>query len=117
MNDKCTKGGDIIDEFALKMRVIMDKSKCFDIFQKTKVNGHAMYSNQRTIKDLINYSIEIKNKERELRNIHLLKKLCPNIVNGYNNLTFITMTLREIKLAKQLFVYNVELGDEALVPN
>ena len=59
-----------------------------------------MYSQERTIKDIINYSMEIKNKERSLKNIQLLKKLCPKILNGYNNLTYIKMTLREIKVAK-----------------
>lgn len=78
----------------------MDKSKCYDIFQKTKVNEMRMYTQKRTIKDIIIYSVEIKNKERELKNIQVLKKLCPNIINGYNNLTFIGLTLREIKLAK-----------------
>ena len=61
--------------------------------------------------------MDVKNKERSIRNIQLLKALCPNILNGYNNLAFITMTLREIKLAKQIFVHNVELGDEAYIPN
>lgn len=106
-----------LDEFVKKIKVIMDKSKCYDIFQKTKVNDMRMYSQERTIKDIISYSMEIKNKERLLKNIQLLKRLCPNILNGYNNLAFITMTLREIKLAKQLFVHNVELGDEAYIPH
>ena len=60
--------------------------------------------------------MEIKKKERLLKNIQLIKSLCPLILNGYNNLAFITMTLREIKLAKELFVHNVELGDEAYIP-
>ena len=60
--------------------------------------------------------MEIKKKENLLKNIQLIKSLCPLILNGYNNLAFITMTLREIKLAKELFVHNVELGDEAYIP-
>ena len=94
----------------------MDKSKCYDIFQRTRVNDMRMYSQERTIKDIISYSMDMKNKERMIKNIQLLKKLCPNILNGYNNLAFITLTLREIKLAKQIFVHNVELGDEAYIP-
>ena len=87
-------------ELAKKIQIIMDKSKCYDIFQKTKVNGIKMYTQKRTIKDIINQSIEIKNKERDLKNIQLLKKLCPNIINGYNNLTFIRLTLKELHLTK-----------------
>ena len=59
-----------------------------------------LYSQERTIKDIINYSIEIKSKEKDLKNIQLIKKLCPNILNGYYNLSFIDLTLKEIKLAK-----------------
>ena len=95
----------------------MDKSKCHDIFQRTKVKGMRLYSQGRTFKDIINYSIDIKSKERSLKNIQLLKKLCPTILNGYNNLTYIKMTLREIKIAKQLFVHRIELGDESYVPH
>ena len=32
------------DDFMKKIKTIMDKSKCFDIFQKTRVNGIRMYS-------------------------------------------------------------------------
>ena len=51
-----------------------------------------------------------------MRNIKLIKKLCPHLFVGYNNLIFINLKLKEIKLAKQLFVHNVELGDEAYIP-
>ena len=56
-------------DFYQQIRTIMDKSKCFNIFQKTKVNGMKLYSQERTIKDIIHYSIEIKSKEKELKNI------------------------------------------------
>ena len=72
----------------------MDKSKCYDIFQKTKVSGMRMYSQDKTIKDVLKYSIEIKKLVILLKNIQLLKSLHPTILSGYNNLTFIQMTLR-----------------------
>ena len=60
--------------------------------------------------------MELKNKERQMRNIRLIKKLSPHLFVGYNNLIFINLKVKEIKLAKQLFVHNVELGDEAYIP-
>ena len=72
----------------------MDKSKCYDIFQKTKVSGMRMYTQDKTIKDILKHSIEIKKLEKLLKNIQLLKSLHPTILSGYNNLTFIQMTLR-----------------------
>ena len=41
----------------------MDKSKCYDIFQNTKVSGMRMYTQDRTIKDILNYSIEVKKRQ------------------------------------------------------
>lgn len=75
-----------------------------------------MYTQKRTIKDIINYSIEIKCKERELQNIRLMKSMFCKILNGYNNLAYLRLTLKEIQISKQLFVFNVELGDEAFIP-
>ena len=89
-----------VDYLTKKIKTILDKSKCYDIFQKTKVNGMKMYTQKRTIKDVIQFSIEIKNKERNLKKIQIFKKLCPYMLNGYNNLGFIQLTLREIKLTK-----------------
>ena len=67
----------------------MDKSKVYDIFKQTEVNGISMYSQNRTLKDIIVNSMEIKNKERQMRNIQLIKKLCPHLFIGYNNLIYI----------------------------
>ena len=100
-----------------KLRTIMDKTKCYDIFQKTRVNEMKMYTQDRTIKDVISYSMELKSREKELRNIKLMTSLCPNLMISYNNLTGIKLTLKKINLIKQLFIYKVELGDEVFIPN
>ena len=59
-----------------------------------------MYTQERTIKDILLYSTVTKNKERDLENIKLLKHVCPNILSGYNNLHYIELTLKEIKLTR-----------------
>ena len=46
-----------------------------------------------------------------------MKNMCPKLLNGYNNLVGIQLVLREITLVKELFVFKVELGDEAFIPN
>ena len=84
-----------LDDLVERMRVITDKTKITDIFQRAKVNGVSMYSQERTLKDLITFSIEFKNKERQLRNIKLVKRLCPHLFTGYNNLLFINLKLKE----------------------
>lgn len=105
-----------LDEFAERIKIIMDKSKCYDIFQTTKVGNVRMYSQKRTIKDIIFYSMEIKQMEKKIKNIQLIRKMCPKLLTGYKNLTYIKLTLKEIQLAKKLFVHNIELGDEVIIP-
>ena len=50
---RCKKANENLNELAHRIRVILDKSKCYDRFQKTKVNGTKMYTQKRTIKDVI----------------------------------------------------------------
>lgn len=38
------------------------------------------------------------------------------MLSGFNNTTYLKLTLKEIKVQKQLFVFSVELGDESIVP-
>jgi len=44
--------------------------------------------------ELLKAREDIKKLEKLLKNIQLLKSLHPTILSGYNNLTFIQMTLR-----------------------
>ena len=59
-----------------------------------------MYTQDRTIEDVISYSMELKSREKELRNIKLMTSLCPNLMISYNNLTGIKLTLKKINLIK-----------------
>lgn len=98
------------------LRLICDKSKCYDIFQATKVNNLRMYQ-KRTIKDVMFYSIEMKKKEKMMKNIQLLKRIGYKILSGYGNLAYVHLSLEEIKLSRELFIFQVELGDEAAIPH
>lgn len=72
---------------------------------------------KRTIKDVMYYSIEIKKRDQQMKNIKLLKRIGYKLLSGYGNLSFIELTLKEIKIAKQLFLFQVELGEEAVIPH
>lgn len=106
----------VVSDLLKKLKAITDKTKVYDIFQQTRVGDMRMYSQDRTLKDIISYSMELKSKENTLKGIQLLKNLCPNLMKGYCNLVYIEMMTRQIKLVKQLFVFKVELGEEAYIP-
>lgn len=46
----------------------------------------------------------------------MVKQLGRSLVSGFDNPIFIQLCLSEIEFEKQLFVYHVELGDEAAIP-
>lgn len=45
-----------------------------------------------------------------------MKSMLGNILTGYGNLTYIKITLKEIKLTKQLFVMQIAQGEEVYIP-
>ena len=71
----------------------------------------------RTIKEIVSLSIELRNYERKLKNIKLIKALARNLLSGFDNLLYIKLTLMEIELTKKLFVFEVEMGDTTVIPN
>jgi len=71
---------------------------------------------KRTVKDVMFYSINMKKLNSKLLRIQLVKKMGIKVVSGYDNPIYIQLCLSEIELIKQLFVYAVELGDEAIIP-
>jgi len=80
-----------------------DKSKCFDIFQKTKVNNFQMYPQNNSL-DFMSYNNEMKRKTKMLQRIQIVKGFASHAFTGYGNLTYIKITLKEIKISKELFV-------------
>ena len=44
---------------------------------------------------------------RTLQKLQVVKGIAHNMFSGYGNLTYIRLTLKEIKLAKQLFVLQI----------
>lgn len=73
----------------------MDKSKCYDIFQRTKVNNYQMYPVKKSV-DFTRFANEIKKKQKMLQKIQVVKGIASRAFCGYGNVTYHRMTLREI---------------------
>ena len=74
-----------------------------------------MYENQNKL-DMNNQITEAKKKQRLLQKIQVIKALARNVFTGYGNMTYIKISLKEIKLSKELFVLNIQQGDEVYIP-
>lgn len=105
----------MLDALTDQLRLIMDKSSCFDIFFDTKVNKQRMY-NCRNVREELLYSIEIKKLKKQLKTIQLLKNIGIKMLTGYDNPLYIQLIQEEIKCIKQLFIFSIELGEETLIP-
>ena len=46
----------------------------------------------------------------------MIKGLAHASFTGYGNLTYIKISLKEIKLSKELFVLNTQTGDAVFIP-
>lgn len=105
-----------LEKISQHVRAHANRITCFDIFQELKVkNQYRMYPKQ----NFLHYYHQItsmKDKQRNLQKIQLVKSMTSNIFSGYGNLTYIKITLKEIKLIKEIFVMQLEQGDEVFIP-
>ena len=62
------------------------------------------------------YDMNNKQDQKKLMNLKIIKSLGINQLSGYNNLAYIDISIQEIEVSKKLFVFGVELGDEATIP-
>jgi len=98
-----------------EIKSIMDKSKCYDIFQKTKIYQYHMYP-RIPMFELIKFNKASKDKTKVLEKLQIVKNIAKDAFNGYGNLTYINITLEEIKLTKELFVLSIEKQEEVFIP-
>ena len=87
-----------------------DKSKCVDMFVKLQLDGNHVYDQQPQI-DLIEFKSKKLKLEKIINKIKFIKGF--NILKGemYNFLL-----LRLIEVQKELFVLDVEQGNEIFIP-
>lgn len=63
---ECYADEDVGHDIVHHLKNILDKTKCYDIFQGTKIKNMPMY-HKRTIKDVMFYGVQIKKLNKKLR--------------------------------------------------
>jgi hypothetical protein len=66
--------------------------------------------------DFRKYVIETKKKQKMLQKIQVVKGIAYKAFCGYGNLTYHKMTLKEIQISKQIFVLQIQQGEEVFIP-
>ena len=69
---ECYADEDVGHDIIHHLKNILDKTKCYDIFQGTKIKSMPMY-HKRTIKDVMFYGVQIKKLNKKLRRIQIVK--------------------------------------------
>lgn len=64
----------------------------------------------------MSYNNEMKRKIKMIQRIQIVKGFANHAFTGYGNMTYIKITLKEIKLSKELFVLQVQQGEEVFIP-
>ena len=92
---------------------IQGKDKCYNLFQNTKVREYKMYNPKVTSKF-------VKYKSLKLRKTALLTKIRFLIIlrafSGYGQCVFLDLLLLEKSLSREIFLLDVEQGDEVRIP-
>ena len=89
--------------------MMTNKNKCFDFFQKAKVDDKRLYE-KSSYKTVIQFKIKKREKENLKQKLQLLIGL--QCFQGY---TYIRMMLKLIEVTKQLFITDIESGDEVYI--
>ena len=66
-----------------------------------------MYPEQ-PLYDMMAFNNECKRKIKHINKLLVIKGIAGSALSSYGNLTFIRVSLKEIKLTKELFVLKVE---------
>ena len=66
--------------------------------------------------EMIRYNNSSKKKSKLLEKLQIVKNIAKDAFTEYGNLTYLKITLQEIKLTKELFVLSVEKQDEVFIP-
>ena len=96
-----------------KIKDLSQKEKCFDYFQDFKLNNYKMYQ-FKPAKDHVNYKIRKQRLHKFHERIRILKNL--KVFSGYGQSSYISIVLKDILLIKQMFIMDVEQGEEVAIP-
>ena len=89
---------------------IFRHNKCFDIFQNIKINGQKMFGDQ-TRKKFVKYKTQRIETEDQIEKINLILSL-----KAVQDEAYLKIVLQRIEFARKIFIMNIELGLEVLIP-
>lgn len=93
-----------------KLQRITNKNNCFDVFQDVKIRDIKVYP-EKPITGVVRYKVVRANKHSEYQKLKLIRG-----VGCFQGLTFIEILLKQISLAKEIFLLNLAQGDEIIIP-
>lgn len=96
-----------------RVKNIRNRTKCFDIFHLVKLRDMRMYP-LIPINKLVNYRVTKKKMYLQCSRMNLMKNL--KAFSGFGRCTYLEIVLREIQLVKQIFILDLTMGDEVIVP-
>lgn len=89
------------DVIMQKLRKISNRNTCFDIFQKTEVNGVRIYC-EKPIQNVIDF----KMKREYMSSLYGKMKLVSRF-HSLKGITYIELLLKRIEVIKELFLLNI----------
>ena len=89
---------------------IFKHHKCFDIFQNIKINGQKMFGEQSRKRFVKYKNLRIETEETIDKINHVLS------LKAVHDEAYLRMVLQRIHLARQIFIMNIEIGLEILIP-
>lgn len=95
----------------VKLRKLTNRNTCFDIFQKTEVNGVRIYC-EKPIQNVIDF----KMKREYMTSLYEKMKLVSRF-QSLKGVTYLELILKRIELIKELFLLNIAQGDEVVIPD
>ena len=90
---------------------MFDKNKCWDIFQDAKIDNDLRIYEEKTIENKIAYKFKLSQRQDAYLKLKLLMSL--RAIKGE---LYLQVALRCIRLAKEIFMIEVEEGKEVFIP-
>ena len=102
-----------INLMKLNLQSQKKRSKCFDVFQDFKLNNYKMYE-FKPARNLVIYKIKRNKLSQFFEKIRLLKGLMG--LSSLRRTILIEIMLKEIWIVKQIFILDIEQGNEVIIP-
>lgn len=94
-----------------QIQQILRKDKCVEIFKDVKFPGDAEVLQDTNIRNFVTYKFKRKIKQIQYNTLNMMISM--KLINGPR---FIESILKKIQLVKDIFVMDLEIGQETLIP-